>query len=92
MNWTLGYPWGLLLHYVCDAGTKLYFTHPLTGLMHLELPEALSTVSLGYRRRQNREALLWEALEDSLLIKLQPLPQVCSRFPTSSVQWKSAGS
>lgn len=89
MNWTLGYPWGLLLHYVCDAGTKLYFTHPLTGLMHLELPEALSTVSLGYRRRQNREAM---ALEDSLLIKLQPLPQVCSRFPTSSVQWKSAGS
>lgn len=74
----------LLLHHSVNAGTKPYCVPLFTGLMR--------SIRAG-RGPRHPESGFWEgsfctgeALAVSFLLKLPPLLQFCSHFPTSSVQ------
>lgn len=82
----LGLAFGQLLACGVDTGTKPYCAPLLTGLM----------CDQGWQKLPAQQVWVWErrfcteeALAVSLFLKLPPLLQFCSPFPTSSLQWKS---
>jgi len=62
MNWALGSPRDLALHWDGDAGTKFHCTHPLTGLTSNQSCQSSSQLrKLGLQKKKGQEGSAGES-------------------------------